>query len=38
MPPVPVHVRRQRLLTFSALVTAVIAAALLVSVLAGLWP
>lgn len=31
MPPVPVHVRRQRLLTFSALITVVIAVALAVS-------
>lgn len=39
MPPVPAHVRRQRLVTLTALITAVIAVLLLVfAALTGLWP
>ena len=39
MPAVPAHIRRQRLVTFTALMAAVITVALAVSTaLAGLWP
>lgn len=38
MPPIPVHVRRQRLVAFSALIAAaVVVLLLLAAYLAGLW-
>lgn len=38
MPPIPAHVRRQRLVAFSALIAAAIAVVLLAAYIAGLWP